>query len=108
VEITKLIGYDVSEDMINFDKEKNSFYPQVQFQKKNVENEFTDVAEYDVVVCLFGLHWMNDLEPTIAAIHRSLKPNGIFLSLTPIEIKDLFDFRSEFINNSGWTETIAE
>jgi hypothetical protein len=51
---------------------------------------------------------MNDLEPTIAAIHRSLKPNGIFLSLTPIEIKDLFDFRSEFINNSGWTVTIAE
>lgn len=51
---------------------------------------------------------MNDLEPTIAKIHKSLKPNGIFLSLTPIEIHDLFDFRTDFVNNSKWTDAIAE
>jgi SAM-dependent methyltransferase len=94
--------------MINYDDEKNTFFPQVDFKRKNVETEFEDVAEYDVVVCLFGLHWMNDLESTLGKIHRSLKAGGLLLSLTPIEIHDLFDFRTAFVNNSTWTVAIAE
>ena len=61
VEISKLIGYDVSADMIRTAQSKNEHFPQVQFHRKNAESEFDDVDEYDVVFCLFGLHWMNDL-----------------------------------------------
>jgi hypothetical protein len=51
---------------------------------------------------------MNDLEPTVAAIHRSLKTGGIFLSLTPIEIQDLFDYRTNFIGFSKWNSAFEE
>jgi ubiquinone/menaquinone biosynthesis C-methylase UbiE len=108
VEIAKLVGYDVSGDMITFAQGKNTFFPQVDFLKKNAESEFEDVAEYDVVVCLFGLHWMNDLESTLGKIHRSLKAGGLLLSLTPIESQELHDLRTAFINNSKWAVAIAE
>lgn len=107
VEIEKIVGYDVSEDMISFDQGKNQYYPQVDFRKKNIEAELDDVAQYDVAYCLFGLHWMNDLDHVMYCINRSLKPRGIFLSLTPIEIRDLFDMRTAFVNNSRWTDAIG-
>ncbi len=106
VEIFKIIGYDISEDMITFAQANSTLFSEVEFYKKNVETQFDDVAQFDVVVCLFGLHWMNDLNGTISNIHRSLKPNGIFLSLTPIEIHDLFEMRTTFVNNSKWTDAI--
>ena len=89
--------------MIKSAQNKNEHFPQLQFHRKNVESEFDDVDQYDVATCLFGLHWMNDLEHTVAAIHKSLRADGIFLSLTPIEIKDLFDFRTSFVNTSRWS-----
>ena len=86
--------------MIKSAQNKNEHFPQLQFHRKNVESEFDDVDQYDVAICLFGLHWMNDLEHTVNAIHNSLKSEGILLSLTPIEIQDLFDFRTSFVNTS--------
>jgi enhancing lycopene biosynthesis protein 2 len=50
---------------------------------------------------------MNNLEATTAAIHRALKPNGLFMSVSPLSIPDLFDFRQRFINNSGWASSIS-
>jgi SAM-dependent methyltransferase len=89
--------------MIKSAQNKNEHFPQLQFHRKNVESEFDDVDQYDVAICLFGLHWMNDLEHTATAIHKSLRTDGILLSLTPIEIKDLFDFRTSFVNTSRWS-----
>lgn len=94
--------------MIKSAQNKNGHYPQLQFHKKNIESEFDDVDQYDVAICLFGLHWMNDLEHTVGAIHKSLKADGILLSLTPIEIKDLFDFRTSFVNTSRWSSAFQE
>jgi SAM-dependent methyltransferase len=105
VEIAKIVGYDISKDMIQLAQERNTYWPEVDFERKNIETDFCSVEEFDVAICLFGLQWMNELEPTIQAIHRSLKPGGIFLSLTPIEIHDLFDMRNNFLNYSKWSET---
>jgi len=41
-------------------------------------------------------------------VHKSLRADGIFLTLTPIEIKDLFDFRTKFINTSRWSSAFEE
>ena len=51
---------------------------------------------------------MNDLEGAVVRIARSLKKGGLFLSLTPIEIKDLFDYRQNFVEYSKWSSAIAE
>ena len=103
-----MIGYDVSEEMISVAKHNNKFEPKVQFYKKNIESGFNDVEKFDVAICLFGLHWMNELEPAIPAIHRSLKKGGILLSLTPLGYPDLFLLRSNFIRYSKWSDAVSE
>lgn len=108
VEIARIVGYDISDDMINFAKSQSSLYPEVEFRKKNIEKDFNDVAQFDLVLCLFGLHWMNELEVTAGKTNKALKPNGLFLTFSPIEIPDLFDYRKAFVNNSRWTKAIAE
>jgi 2-polyprenyl-3-methyl-5-hydroxy-6-metoxy-1,4-benzoquinol methylase len=107
VEIEKIVGYDVSEDMINFGQGRNEHYPQVDFKKKNIETEYDDIAQYDVAYCLFGLHWMSNIDHVVHCISLSLKPKGIFLSLTPIGNHELFEIRTAFVNNSKWTEALA-
>ena len=94
--------------MIKIAKHNNTFEPKVQFIKKNVESEFNDVEKFDFAICLFGLHWMNDLEAALTAIHRSLKQGGILLSLTPLGYPDLLILRNKFIKNSKWGEAISE
>lgn len=45
---------------------------------------------------------MNDAEAAIKNIATSLRPGGIFLSLTPLENHELFEMRDKFIKNSRW------
>ncbi len=94
--------------MIKSAQNKNEHFPQLQFHRKNIDTQFDDVDQYDVAICLFSLQWLNELEHVIAAVHKSLRADGIFLTLTPIEIKDLFDFRTKFINTSRWSSAFEE
>ena len=41
--MSKIFGYDVSEDIIIFALKNNTFYTQLVFHKKNVEKEFDGV-----------------------------------------------------------------
>lgn len=41
VEVSKIVGYDVSGDMIHFAQVNNTF-PNVEFRRANVESEFKD------------------------------------------------------------------
>lgn len=61
-----------------------------------------------MAICLFGLHWINDFDSTLQAISRSLKPGGIFLTLTPLGLPDLFEARTNFINYSKWSTAFNE
>lgn len=39
--------------------------------------------EYDLAVSVFGLHWCGDLPAVLRKIHRSLKPDGLFMCALP-------------------------
>lgn len=56
-----MVGYDLSTEMIALAQQQNQHFANVKFFSKNVETEFCDVNEYDFVVCLFGLQWMNNI-----------------------------------------------
>lgn len=103
-----MIGYDISGELITIAQQNNPFVPKVEFYKRNIEKEFNDVERFDFAICLFGLHWMNNLEAALTAIHRSLKKGGILLSLTPLGYPDLLVLRNKFINNSKWRDAISE
>ena len=61
VQIEKIVGYDLSTEMISLAQQQNHHFANVKFIEKNVETEFCDVNEYDFVICLFGLQWMNNI-----------------------------------------------
>ena len=37
-----------------------------------------------------------------------LKQKGLFLTVTPLHLADLYDFRVEFMENSRWKECLDE
>ena len=55
VKVERIVGYDVSEDMIRSANLNNTFKPQVHFEKKNTETEYKNVEEFDMAICLFAL-----------------------------------------------------
>jgi|JI6StandDraft_1071083.scaffolds.fasta_scaffold1173893_1 2-polyprenyl-3-methyl-5-hydroxy-6-metoxy-1,4-benzoquinol methylase len=78
-----MVGYDISEEMIEV-AEKNKISKEMRFGQKNLEKDFDEVEQYDVVIVLFGLHWMNDLDSAAGRISKSLRDGGLLLTLTPI------------------------
>lgn len=84
VEIESMIGYDILDVALDEARQASHEGTKLRFQKKNLEEEFNDVEQYDVVVALFGLHCMHDLGKVVGSIYRSLKPGGLLLSLTPL------------------------
>jgi SAM-dependent methyltransferase len=62
------------------------------------------VAQFDAVVSLIAIHWVNDIKATSEAIARSLKPKGLFLALIGLDIEDFYELRFKFINTSKWAQ----
>ena len=52
VKVERIVGYDVSEDMIRSANLNNTIKPQVHFERKNIETEYKNVEEFDVAICL--------------------------------------------------------
>ncbi len=76
-------------------------------KKANIEENFDDFEVYDFAICLFGLHWMNNLENAVKAIHKSLKKGGMLLAVIPYQMKDLYHLRCEFIKSSQWSSAFG-
>lgn len=89
VAIEKVIGYDVSPEMIAIAQKTSVAESKFHFSLKNVETELKDVEEFDVVTSFFGLHWMNDINKAAELINHSLKPKGLLLTFTPLNIPEL-------------------
>lgn len=47
------------------------------------ENLALPANEYDLIISVFDLHWMNDLPGAFAQINKSLKPDGLFAAILP-------------------------
>lgn len=67
-----MVGFDLSDSLITLARSK-FLAPNLKFEQKNLE-EFDEVEEYDAIIVVFGLHWMNDLNKAVKALQRSIKP----------------------------------
>lgn len=74
-------GIDISQSMIDY---CNDTYSEnnVTFALKNIKN-LSATEDYDIITSFFCLHWLDTDSKiqTFAAVHRALRPNGIFLSM---------------------------
>lgn len=101
VNIKKIVGYDNSPQQI----EKANIYAKkdkrLSFAVRDAE-KIEDENEYDIVISLFGLHWMNNTENVAKRINKAIKPHGKLFFFVPLEKMDLFDIRNEFMLKEEW------
>jgi trans-aconitate 2-methyltransferase len=73
----KVVGVDVSADMIGFAQEAflNPKHPNLSFRQADASALSFD-AEFDVVFSNAVLHWIRDHRPVLAGIARALRPRG--------------------------------
>lgn len=68
-----VIGVDINDGMLAVARQKA---PDIDFRRGDVENLPFDDAQFDVVVCQFGLMFFADRAKAIQEIMRVLRPSG--------------------------------
>lgn len=60
------------------------------YQNKQTDEKFTTsenlalpANQFDLIISIFDLHWMNDLPGAFAQINNSLQPDGLFAAVLP-------------------------
>ncbi|MGE3919768.1 MAG: class I SAM-dependent methyltransferase [Gammaproteobacteria bacterium] len=102
IQVEKIVGYDISTEQIKVATEKHSSAePRLEFKLQNIAT-MTDQAEYDVVICLFGLHWLPNINEVAEKIHNALKPDGKLMYFVPLEKTKLFALRTKLVNSPDW------
>lgn len=100
IQVDALVGYDNSPAQIEV---ANAKYrdPCLHFEEKDI-TQMTDNQDFDVVLSLFGLHWIADIQGVSAKIHQSLKPNGLLMFFVPLEKPDFFTLRKQQLASEKW------
>ena len=113
VNITAYItGWDIAQ--LQIDEANEKYKPlapdHLTFDVQDVEkiNERTDVQQFDVVISLFGLHWMDNITATAESIHTFTKSSGLMMFLVPLGDSALFTYRQNFMRNSRWVHYFTD
>lgn len=107
IQVDSLMGYDISLPQIEVALEYARIEPRLQFAVRDI-NELAGEQDVDVVVSLFGLHWLKDMNSIAAKIQRCLKPNGILMFFVPLETNDLFLLRTQLIRSTKWHDKFSD
>jgi len=107
----KILGLDISKEMIKIAKNRCQQYSQVQFQEQRIEAPLSFKEEFDKVFISFVLHGFEDNQKLkiIDNAYRALKPGGSFyiLDYNQFDLAKLwFPIRWVFIH--GECELAAE
>lgn len=105
IKVKKMVGYDISTDLIEMAKGYEDSNPGLEFKVQDL-SEMDDHGEYDVVLSLFGLHWIEDINRAADKIYQALKPNGKIMYFVPLEKTKLFALRQSIMSmeSSIWRE----
>ena len=90
----RVVGVDISQEMLRQARQRCQAYPQVAFLNRRIEEALPFQEEFDRAFISFTLHGFEDedKERVVANVHRALKPGGLFWIL---------DF-NEFDLDSQW------
>lgn len=75
-EAGRVVGIDVSRDMLVLAEQRCAGLPQVVLKPSKVEHLTEDDASYDAVVCVQVLLYVPDVTGALTEMHRVLKPGG--------------------------------
>ena len=104
VKVSTLLGIDNSSQQIELANVRSEKQPKLKFILQNVE-EMPFEKSFDVVVSLFGLHWMENLNGVATKISHALKPNGLIMFFVPLEKNHFFNQRLQLMSSPKWKET---
>jgi ubiquinone/menaquinone biosynthesis C-methylase UbiE len=76
----RVVGVDISQEMLRQARQRCRAYPQVSFLNRRIEELLPFHEEFDKAFISFTLHGFEDedKERVIANVHRALKPGGTF------------------------------
>jgi len=76
----RVVGVDISQEMLRQARQRCRAYPQVTFLNQRIEEPLPFHEEFDKAFISFALHGFEDedKEGVIANAYRSLKPGGVF------------------------------
>lgn len=101
VQISRVVGYDISAEQIEVAKTHARRDARLHFGVQDA-GKITDQNQFDVVISLFGLHWIGDIKSTANRIHQALKPDGRVMFFVPLEEPELLAFRQAAISSPKW------
>ena len=76
----KMLGLDISKEMLNLSRKRCQPYPNVEFKQQRIETPLTYQEEFDKVFISFVLHGFENTQKLeiISNAYQALKPGGIF------------------------------
>lgn len=81
--VAHLHGTDVSAEMIAIARDKAASATHVIFEAAPADGAVAAEQTFDAVLAFNLLHLVADRQATLRAVHRQLKPGGLFISKTP-------------------------
>lgn len=89
--VRQIIATDISQKMLDIAEQKarDVGVENIQFQQGTLNDLSFDKERFDVILGLNILHLLEDVDATLATVHKLLKPGGIFVSSTAL-VGDLF------------------
>ncbi|XP_031355363.1 juvenile hormone acid O-methyltransferase-like isoform X2 [Photinus pyralis] len=100
----KLMGVDISSDMIDFAKQFHQDDDRISFERLDIGTSSIPshlLQSFDHVFSFYCLHFAPDLRKAISNIHKMLKPKGdMFVNV--ISYQYLFDIYEQLLNTQKW------
>jgi len=83
--VKKINGIDISLKMIELAKGKaeENKVRNIDFEQATIFDEKFKTESFDVILCLYLLHLLEDLPRVMKRINNLLKPGGLIISATP-------------------------
>ncbi len=75
----KVIGVDISSNMLQIARERTRIYSNVQLYQSAIEDFDTIPEQFDLIVSSLALHYVQDLSAVFVKVHKWLKESGRFV-----------------------------
>lgn len=84
-QVTQILAIDISAEMIELAKEKGAAnsIENIRFEQATIFDEELEAGSFDVVMAFNMLHTIPDPQGIVRRIGELLKPDGLFISVTP-------------------------
>lgn len=92
--VKKIMGIDISSKMIELakDKAKELKVRNIDFVQATIFDEKLKIGSFDVILCFYLFHLLEDTPKVMQRINDLLKPGGLIISATPCFRGSYFEF----------------